>query len=554
MAVSATKKYSSDRFQVTHESSLFGDAYGLEMSQSGGADRFTGASDGVGYQVYGDAIVMDGRSKGGGDTFIGGSNVGSGGSPGAAFTSGSGVQFSGDAEFMFGLSQGGNDTMTGGLNSMNEFYGDASEVMSGRSRGGNDTLTAGNTFAEESEITAATYVSTTNTMLGDSYEMVEEARGGADTIKGGVVLADAYSGAQGVLSVAGDAYFMGDATVGGKDKIFGAHAAAAANGEAYAVNLLMGDAYMISGGFGGRIDEAPPAVTTGADTLVGGNAAAHEDGYAITVNLMAGDAYFAEGNIMYAGDTMTGGSGTGEGDAYALNVMFGDAYMPEIFLPPSVDLDVAGLVSGEADILGSLAALAMPDAGIADHVLPTQYAGDTLKGGATQALNVMVGDAYYLFGGERGGADTLTGGGVDTVNILIGDAYAMDWDAMAGRDKFYSGAGTDIMIGDAYSVGGGGDDAVVLEDGPPRGADTFIFRNGNGEDAILDFEAGHDKIDVSAFKFLRTGNFSNFADMRLEDVGEGVLLHLDVNPLNSTNTVLLVGVELEDLTASSFIF
>ena len=68
----------------------------------------------------------------------------------------------------------------------------------------------------------------------------------------------------------------------------------------------------------------------------------------------------------------------------------------------------------------------------------------------------------------------------------------------AGRDTLNGGSGDDEMYGGEDNDilnGGEGDD---LMDGGP-GADTFVFEPGNGNDYIMDFTSGLDKIDLSAF-------------------------------------------------------
>jgi hypothetical protein len=453
---------------------------------------------------------------------------------------------------MFGSSVGGNDTATGGLNSWNEFYGDAAEYMGDSARGGADVLTGGNTYADGSDPVVYSEVSTVNTMYGDAYQIDFKAKGGADTIKGGTVQAGSYASANGSFSATGDAFVMSGAAVGGADRITGSHAVAAEFGDAYVTNVLIGDAYVMSGG-GIRADDAPMIVTAGADTITGGNASAEGDGYAVAINLMMGDAYSANTGVKFAGDTLVGGSGSH--DAYAINVMVGDALLGDGGLggPPMFG-DLGSMLSGgAAGILGALdsfATMELPEAGIADDSAMV-YANDTIRGG-NMAINLAVGDTLILDFGDKGGNDTIQGGTGESLNILVGDAYAMYFGAEAGRDKIISGAGSDIMIGDAYIVGGGPDIDIGISFGA---ADTFVFRSGNGNDVILDFQAGQDKIDLTAFKampFFR--NFDGFAN-RMEDVGDGVLLHLDArNPNSDSNTVLLVGVEIEDLTAASFIF
>ena len=78
-----------------------------------------------------------------------------------------------------------------------------------------------------------------------------------------------------------------------------------------------------------------------------------------------------------------------------------------------------------------------------------------------------------------------------------------------------------------------------------------------GDQVKVDVFTDGDKIDLTAFAGL--ADFKSFktlaASGRMEDVGNGVLIHLDPNYGYSTdNTVLVVGVGLADLTSVCFIF
>ena len=97
-----------------------------------------------------------------------------------------------------------------------------------------------------------------------------------------------------------------------------------------------------------------------------------------------------------------------------------------------------------------LIAVANDDAAVAD-VLMGGYGDDTLTGSA---------NADVLMGGA--GHDDITGGG--------------------GTDTINGGAGDDVMTGGSE-------------------ADTFVFSpsDGDGDDVIVDFTNGVDKIDLSAF-------------------------------------------------------
>lgn len=524
-AVSPTKKYSGSTFRLEHETGVWGDAYTLEYAQTGGNDRFLGADDGPGYSALGDAYEMTGRSKGGNDQFVAGARVGLGSRDvSASFLIPGGVSYVGDAYAMSGSSLGGNDSFLGGLNSLNQFYGDAYQMWD-QARGGNDTLQGGVTLAAEEE--EATGI---NLLLGDAYALGGMARGGADTVNGGATAVHSFGSATSIMYGVGDAFLMQGLSVGGADRVTGGNAVADAYAAATVINLLTGDAFYLLGGTGG------------ADIVTGGNAAGHEDSYGVQlVQYLLGDSLIAADTAMFGNDQLTGGAGAG--DAYVTNLILGDALqVADIGSDAALTVESV-LGAGVAGFMDLAASIASADAGIAVTV-ETVFGNDILKGGATQAVNLMVGDAAALLAGHRGGNDVLTGGGAGTINLMYGDAVQMGEGSYGGRDRLISGAGTDIMYGDASDSYGMG------------GADTFVFRAGNGNDVIVDFQVGVDKIDVTALKnapFFRS--FTTFASQRLEQTEGGVVIHLEVgNPASDNNTVLLAGVSLEELAAGSFIF
>ena len=97
--------------------------------------------------------------------------------------------------------------------------------------------------------------------------------------------------------------------------------------------------------------------------------------------------------------------------------------------------------------------------------------------------------------------------GTSSSNVLEGDLYNNTMDGQGGDDRMYGEAGRDTMkggSGDDEMYGGedkdilnGGEGDDLMDGGP--GADTFVFEPGNGNDYIMDFTSGLDKIDLSAF-------------------------------------------------------
>jgi len=121
---------------------------------------------------------------------------------------------------------------------------------------------------------------------------------------------------------------------------------------------------------------------------------------------------------------------------------------------------------------------------------------DTLTGGLGDDKLRGGGDRDLLFAGS--GNDTLIGGhGSDT---LYGDS-GNDWlDGNSGSDVLRGGGGRDRLSG--------GDGADVLIGGGD--SDVFIFTNADAyeTDRIIDFIAGSDQIDLSAFNHMSMDSLS----------------------------------------------
>lgn len=124
--------------------------------------------------------------------------------------------------------------------------------------------------------------------------------------------------------------------------------------------------------------------------------------------------------------------------------------------------------------------------------------------------------------GLGGNDDISTGSGDDT---LVGGN---------GRDKLNGGAGNDTLIG------GDGNDTLTGGDG----ADVFVFTNSDDHDGITDFSPNDDRI-------LFDGPFDNFEEVHdaMSQVGSDVVIAYGQN-----NSIKIVGVDIDDLNASHFVF
>lgn len=181
----------------------------------------------------------------------------------------------------------------------------------------------------------------------------------------------------------------------------------------------------------------------------------------------------------------------------------------------------------------------------ADEVMTGAMARDTLKGKAGKDVLIGLGSADKLFGGGGGdilrggsGGDRLAGGkGYDRVN------------GGGGHDRLIGGSGDDRLgggRGNDRMIGGNGDDRLI----GGKGADKFIFRNGFGNDTIVNFNTNNGREDIKLAGVRSIKNFSDLTNNHLSDDANGNALIDD----GRGNTITILGVSSSDLDASDFIF
>ncbi|WP_194269258.1 spondin domain-containing protein [Tritonibacter litoralis] len=169
----------------------------------------------------------------------------------------------------------------------------------------------------------------------------------------------------------------------------------------------------------------------------------------------------------------------------------------------------------------------------------------------------------------RGGWDELKGGeGNDVLRGNAGDDVldgGAGWDRLhggAGNDALYGGAGADVLrgktgndvldggLGHDVLNGGTGDDVLTGGEGfdilrGGAGADSFLFEAGDDVDRITDFDVDEDMI------VLAIEGLSSFEQLDDAIVGRGHRTWID---LGDGDTLVLAGVDAEELTADSFTF
>jgi len=113
----------------------------------------------------------------------------------------------------------------------------------------------------------------------------------------------------------------------------------------------------------------------------------------------------------------------------------------------------------------------------------------------------------------------LSGTGNSLANTITGNNGNNVLKGMGGADILLGGGGDDILIG------GKGKDTLT----GGAGSDTFLFTagdsnsGGGARDVITDFEAGIDKIDISAL------GIASFADLTFKTVFGGLIVYADAN-------------------------
>lgn len=196
--------------------------------------------------------------------------------------------------------------------------------------------------------------------------------------------------------------------------------------------------------------------------------------------------------------------------------------------------------------------------GAGDDQLFGNAGDDTLQGG--EGEDRLSGDQGNdnISGGT--GDDTASGGagndsirGQDGDDVISGDEGRDYLNAGSGDDRVDGGEGADKIVGGTGSdtiEGGAGNDH--LWGGNWRGdgtTDTFVVSGGAGRDIIHDFEADHDRIDLTAYGL-------EFSDVEAALADRGWATELDLSALTggeSGDKLLLKSVNVDELDESNFI-
>jgi Ca2+-binding RTX toxin-like protein len=166
-------------------------------------------------------------------------------------------------------------------------------------------------------------------------------------------------------------------------------------------------------------------------------------------------------------------------------------------------------------------------------ILRGDAGGDILNGGGSfdwiyyNSSNAAV--TINLGTGEASGGHA-TGDTIISIERVLGSRFA---DTITGNDD------------DNFLRGRGGNDTLNGAEGDDRlegesGSDTFVFKDGEGDDIVVDFQSGSDVLDVEAANFNALSINNNSDGDAVVDFGGG--------------TVTLLGVDESDLGNGDFIY
>lgn len=145
----------------------------------------------------------------------------------------------------------------------------------------------------------------------------------------------------------------------------------------------------------------------------------------------------------------------------------------------------------------------------------------------------------------NGGADTIAGSGGD--DTLSGGSGNDDIDGGSGNDTIFGGNGDDTITGgrgDDTIIGGRGDDVMSAGNNSP--SDTFVIRDGDGNDTITDFDPSEP--DIIRFDMAEMSTYQDVSDRMSQDGNDTIITY------NNGSSVRLLNVNSADLSSTNFQF
>lgn len=278
----------------------------------------------------------------------------------------------------------------------------------------------------------------------------------------------------------------------------------------------------------------------GNDTLRGGNDDDRLLGHA-GKDLLQGDAgddtlYGHEGN-----DVLEGGSGVdildgGEGN----DVLRGGAHTD--IMSGDTGNDLLYGEAGNDRMLGEAGNDTLVGEAGVDEIRGGSGADSMRGGGGADVISGEAGNDYASGGSQK---DVISGGSGN--DRLFGDAGHDTLSGDAGADTLNGGSQHDSLVGGGGNdllIGGSGNDILVGQ----GGFDRFDFQGRFGHDTLRGFSlAAQEKIDFSDVDAIKS--FRDLINNHAESQGNSTLIED-----GSGNSVLLVGIDIDDLARSDFIF
>jgi len=295
----------------------------------------------------------------------------------------------------------------------------------------------------------------------------------------------------------------------------------------------------------------------GDDTLTGNDADNRLIGMAGSDLVLGG----AGDDIMWAGagdtgdDSLFGGSGQdiiggGAGD----DLVVGNSGADQLMGGAGNDTLIAGDWLDDTALANETSVNTLW-AGDGGDLLYGANGNDLLGGGLGDDTIYGADGADVIFAGKSG-TDSINGGAGD--DLVFGGSDDDTIEGGSGADELYGGSGNDTMMGGAGSdtmYGGAGADLMDGGTGndilrPGGGADTLVFVQGHGADIIGGWNSSEDALDLSDVEtdFLALSDIQAAASEASINNNEGLLIET-----GGGDSIFLIGLNLDDLTAMSFI-
>jgi len=536
---------------------------GTMFTARGGNDSVSGGDGGD--PIFGGAGNDTVLGAGGNDTLSGGAGIDSvaggeggdsldGGNGGDTLDGGNGgdtLDGGMDVDLIFGgagddLARGGNatDAIDGGSGSDTLDGGSGDDFLIGGP--GGDSLVGGvgtqdRAIYRDSSSVAVDLAAGTGSAgeaAGDTLVGIENLEGSdfADTLAGDA-LANVLNGRQ------GDDLIVGAA---GTDALYGFEGADTLEGGTEDDTVEGGaDADVLDGGVGANLvsyvlSPAGVGVDLAAGTFAGGDAAGDQlfnftrvqgSSHADTITGLAGQGTGLLGGAGH--DSLAGGT--------ASDGLYGEDGNDTLAAGDGIDLLDGG--SGDDSLLG----------GDGRDDIFGGSGNDTILAGDGVPIDLVHAGAGRDSVDGEGGADVIFGG-ADQDTIRGGDGN--DWiEGDDGADSLFGDQGIDRILGGNGNdtiEGGAGQDYLV----GGTGADRFVFASGSGVDAIADFNAATEVIQLAS-GINGAAGLTSFAALqsqgRILAAGADAILDLSAGQ-DLSQAIQIVGVSAAQLSASNVVF